>query len=362
MNAYELPYFEVISVQSACPGPIPYGVRQIGAELEWPETRGEGVRVAVLDTGVANHPDLKVAGRFDATGSNNHTDANGHGTHCAGSLAANGAIRGVAPGVSLFAVKVFSSTAGTSATWLTNALRWCRENKMDVVSMSLGGPKTLGTAFEAEMNACLNQGIILVAAAGNFGRDYGVLYPAKYPGVLATAAVDINRRVADWSAYGNELDVATAGVEVYSTYLNNSYALLSGTSMACPHLAGACALMQAKARKRFGRKLTPAEMRTVLNIYADDAGVPGFDDRYGFGIFSFGRIGHSEAIPPREPRKVEMVIGNRTYHVNGVPKQMDVAPFIKDGRTFTPARATAEGLGAKVAWDPGLQKVTATLE
>ena len=365
MSEYQLPYFEVICAQNTAPGPIPYGVKMIGAELEWPDTKGKGIKVAVVDTGIATHPDLKITGRFDATGTG-HDDKNGHGTHCAGTIAANGAIKGVAPEAELYAVKVFGATGGTNPTWLVSALRWCRENKMDVISMSLGGPRELGVAFETEMNRCIQEGIVIAASAGNFGRDYGVLYPAKYKPILAVAAIDITKRAAEWSAYGNELDMAAAGVEVYSTYPENRYALLSGTSMACPHIAGACALIQAKALKRFGKKLTPAEVRLILNIYADDAGAPGFDERYGHGIFSFGRFGASETItPPPVPapkeRKVELVIDQKTYHVNGVPKETDVAPFIKDARTFTPARVMAEGLGAKVDWDEKLRKVTATL-
>lgn len=355
MAEYNLPYFHVVEVQSEAPAEIPYGVRMIGAELEWPETRGEGIRVAVIDTGKPVHPDLVVAGAVDFTGTG-LDDRRGHSTHCCGSIAANGLTKGVAPGVDLYIAKIFPDTGGTSPSAIVQALDWCRDNGMDIISMSFAAPyDDLGV--RQAIKRCYDADIIMVAAAGNFGRDYGVMYPARYPEVLSVAAVDLNKLPAAWSAYGMELDLAAAGVDVYSTYLNGQYALLSGTSMACPHIAGACAILQAKAKRRLGHKLTPEQIRAALNLYAEDLGAPGRDERYGCGVFSFGRFKGEETIQ----HQVDMFIGRNTYLVDGQPVGMDVAPFLKGGRTYTPVRYVAEALGARVEWNERDQKVTISL-
>lgn len=352
MPDFKLPYFHVVEVQSQAPAEISYGVRMIGAPLEWTETRGEGVRVAVIDTGRPNHPDLTIADSVDFTGTG-PDDRRGHGTHCAGIIAANGNIKGVAPAVELYTVKIFSDSGGTSSATIIQALDWCRENGIDVVSMSFAGPyDDLGV--RQAIKRCYDADITLVAAAGNFGRDYGVMFPAKYSEVISVAAVDINKTPADWSAYGMELELAAAGVEVYSTYLGGQYALLSGTSMACPHITGACAILQAKAKRRLGHKLTPEQIRAALNLYAEDMGAPGRDERYGCGVFSFGRFDRSDTIQ----HQVEMVIDQKVYMVDGQPKTMDVAPYLNEGRTMVPARFLAEALGATVEWDEVQQKVT----
>jgi subtilisin len=327
----------------------------IGAPLEWPETKGKGIKVAVIDTGKPNHSDLRIADYVDFTGTGVE-DRRGHSTHCCGIIAANGKIKGVAPEVELVTLKVFPDQGSASPAAIAGALQWCQKNKIDIISMSFGSPSD-DSSIRQEIKKCYEAGIVMVAAAGNFGRDYGVLYPAKYPEVLAVAAVDIDKKPAEWSAYGLELDLAAAGVDVYSTYLNGQYALLSGTSMACPHIAGACAILQAKALKRFGRKLAPEEIRVALNLYADDLGVPGKDERYGFGVFSFGRFHADDTVP----REVVMTIGQKEYTVNGLKSTMDVAPFLKDGRTFVPVRFVAEGLNARVEWDEKTRKVTITL-
>lgn len=357
MAEIRIPDYIITQDATAPPAKIPYGVHMIGAEMEWPEVQEaiKQIKVAIVDTGAPQHPDIKLAGYQDVTGSGPY-DRRGHGTHVAGTVAANGQIVGVAPGVQLYAVKAFQDTGGATSEWLTAALRWCRQNKMDIISMSLGGPSPQGPEFETELKACYAAGIVVIAAAGNFGRDFGVLYPARYPEVIAVAAVDISKSQGDFSAWGSELDVSAAGVDVWSTWMGGRYVQLSGTSMATPHITGAAAILQAKALIREKRKLTPAEMRLALRLYSEDIGDKGPDIRYGCGVFSFGRF----TSPDTVRREVKMWIGRNNYLVNGQQKTMDVAPFIREGRTFTPARYVAEGLGAAVSWDDKEQKVTIT--
>lgn len=342
------PDYIVLQDAAEPPDRLPYGVRMIGSQLEAHETTGEGIRVAILDTGAPQHPDIKLAGMYDATGGSQPYDRRGHGTHVAGTIAANGKIVGVAPGVSLFAVKVFQDSGGTKPEWLISGLRWCRDNRIDVVNMSLGGPQAMGPAMETELKACVAAGIIISCSAGNFGKDYGVLYPAQYPECIAVAAVDIEKGHADWSAYGPQLDVAAAGVQVWSTWLGGRYTELNGTSMAAPHITGAVAILQAKAIIREGKKDSPEFMRLMLRRYAEDLGEPGPDHKYGCGVFSFGRFGVADRVPSR----LLLEIGKTQYVKNGMAAQSDVAPEIKQGRTLVPLRLVAEGLGGKVDWFP----------
>lgn len=344
-DGFRVPDYVVVQDASAPPAQIPYGVRMIGAPLEWPETRGEGIKVAVIDTGRPAHPDISVAGAVDFSGTGPF-DRRGHSAHCCGIIAANGKITGVAPGVEMYTLKVFADSGGAVQGAIARALDWCVSAGMDIISMSLGGPSDDQSIRQA-VKRCYDAGIVMVAAAGNYGRDYGVMYPAKYPEVLAVAAVNLDKLPGDFSAYGMELDLAAAGVDVWSTWLSGGYVQLSGTSMACPHIAGAAAILQAKAKKRLGRRLTPEEMRVALDLYAEDLGVPGRDERYGCGVFSFGRLENADVIH----REIKMWVGRNDYLVDGQQKMMDTVPFIREGRTFTPARYVAEALGAEVSWD-----------
>lgn len=342
----------LLEVTPAPPAEIPYGVRMIGAPLEWPEVQGRlgEIKVAVLDTGRPNHPDLQVSGAVDFTGTHSE-DRHGHSTHVCGIIAANGRIKGVAPGVQLYTVKVLSDSGRGSFDWLTRAIYWCIDNGIDVISMSLGGPQP-GPDLAMAVRRAWEAGIVLIAAAGNEGQA-GVQYPAAYPEVIAVAAVDLHKQRAPFSSVGPETEVAAAGVDIYSTYLDGQYALMSGTSMATPHLAGAAAIFHAKELVRRGRKLSPALMRELFDIYAEDVGAFGPDPEYGFGVFSFGRLDESDRIK----HEVHLTIGSRSYTVDGKPHEMDVAPFIKDKRTFVPVRFMAEAFGKQVDWLEASRKV-----
>jgi subtilisin family serine protease len=351
---YDIPSFNVIEVQSApstVPLPIiPYGVKMIGVELEWPETKGDGIRVAVVDTGAGKHPDLVYAGMIDVSGENQpYATINGHGIHTAGTIGARGKLLGVAPGCELYSVKVFKDQGGTSAEALTAALKWCRANKMDIISMSLGGPYQLSSNFEQEMRACYAEGIVMVASAGNNMRDWeDILYPARYPEVLAVAAVDIDKNIAQFSSWG-QVDISAAGVKVYSTWLDGKYAELDGTSMACPHITGAIAIIQGKAIRREGKKLSPDVIRYLLRQYGEDVGDPGPDVRYGCGVFSFGRLYNAD----RPPVDLIFEKGKSYYFKNGIKIQANVPPIIINDRLMIGLRDVSEALDCDVMWqDP----------
>lgn len=276
-----------------------YGVKMIGAQYEWQETMGEGIKVGVIDTGVdTDHDDLKNRIKDIANFTDKReimTDENGHGTHVAGIIAAeqNGfGVVGVAPKCDLYVAKAFDERGVSTDESVCKALKWMIEKKVDVINMSYSSNKRDDNERNL-LNTCTEKNIILCAAAGNSGaqeNENTISYPAKYNNVIAVTAVDYKGDITNFSSAGEEALVAAAGKNILSTYKNNSYAVLSGTSMATPLISGACALFQGKALIRFGRKLTPDEMTLLLAMYSDFPGSYEKNSKYGYGIFSFGRI------------------------------------------------------------------------
>ncbi|MEK6480614.1 S8 family peptidase [Catalinimonas sp. 4WD22] len=263
---------------------IPEGINQIKAPNAWLATQAMGIKVAILDTGIDyNHPDLKDNYKFGVSfieDESSPMDFNGHGTHCAGTVAAaiNGeGVVGVAPSAYLYAVKVLSRTGIGAWSSLIAGIDWCINKKnMDIISMSLGA-SSAPSAVEAICQAAWDKGAILVAAAGNgYGAPVG--YPAKYNSVIAVSAIDSNNALAEFSNKGDEIELCAPGENVLSTKAGGGYVKYSGTSMACPHVAGAAAI--AKGTHRYASNVS---LRRLLALTADNLGNPGRDPKFGFG-------------------------------------------------------------------------------
>jgi major intracellular serine protease len=272
--------FKVESYQTMT-NEVPYGVSQCQAPEIWAkDEKGEGVVIAICDTGIdRNHPDLAdriIGGRnFTPEGDyNDFTDRNGHGTHVAGTIAANGTgVVGVAPESKLLICKVLDRNGSGNYYSIIEGIRfatkWRGENgeKVRVISMSLGGSYNDPKLEKAILEAC-SQGILVVVASGNEGDadestyEYG--YPALYNECITVAACDEYRKLAPFSNNHKEVDIIAAGVNVLSTYPTSQYARLSGTSMATPHVSGMLALLINLGEKKFKRTLTESEIYAVL--------------------------------------------------------------------------------------------------
>lgn len=265
----------------------PYGITMVQAN-QLTQTDPSIKTVCVIDTGYnLNHldlPDLNdgVSGIANNSAVGNwYNDGNGHGTHVAGTIAAlsnNDGVVGVYPGVDLHIVKIFDDSGSwTFASDLVDAISQCQDAGADVVNMSLGG----GSASTTELNAMqsfTNQGMLLVAAAGNSGNT-SLSYPASYDPVVSVAAVDSNESRASYSQYNSEVEIAGPGSSVSSTWPINTYNTISGTSMATPHVVGAAALVWS-----FFPECSNDEIRATLNDTAKDKGSAGRDNLYGYGI------------------------------------------------------------------------------
>ena len=290
-----------------------WGLTYIDALSAWDRTTGSSsIVVAIVDTGVdLNHPDLKnkmIAGYDFVNGDNIAQDDDGHGTHCAGIVAAetnNGVgVAGVSWGSKIMPVKVLGPSGGSSSDCAAGII-YATDNGADVISMSFGGwePSGYDTTLHDAVKYAYATGAVLVAAAGNDGWPMSFQYggylwqhtPSAYPECIAVAATDTSDRDTWWSNYGSELDVSAPGDNIYSTYWagGSTYAYFSGTSMAAPFVSGLAALILADKPW-----LSNEEVMYKVRYSAEDANsgtFPGVDDYMGYG-----RINASVAIIPIE--------------------------------------------------------------
>jgi len=304
----------------------PWGIARIGAPGAWGTATGSGQDVAVLDTGIDfDHPDLKanIAGgvnfagrhpvRDGSTDSRYWNDVYGHGTHCAGTIAAihnDDGVVGVAPNANLWAVKVLGDNGMGWTSDIVQGIEWCvQHGGIEVISMSLGGGGTT-TLQEACDVAYYEKDILIVAAAGNDGGPVG--YPAAYGSVMAISAVDATDLLASWSNRGPEIELAAPGVGIRSTIPDGYYGIGSGTSMACPHVAGVAALLWELGG-------SAATIRADLKTTAEDLGDPGWDPKYGYGLVNaYNAVGGggTSNIPPT---------ASFTYTPSGLTVELDAS-------------------------------------
>ncbi|MCH8977947.1 MAG: S8 family serine peptidase [Armatimonadetes bacterium] len=285
-----------------------WGVKRIGSGIvHGLGNRGFGVNVAILDSGIDyTHPDLdgNYAGGYDfANNDSDPKDDNGHGTHVAGTVAAEDndfGVVGVAPEANLYAVKVLGSSGGGSYSDVIAGLQWCVDNGMHVTNNSYGSSGDPGTAVKAAFDNSFAAGIIHIAAAGNSGNRKGkgdkVGYPARYDSVIAVAATTSSDSRASYSSTGPDVEIAAPGSSINSTKLGGGYVVFSGTSMASPHVAGVAALVIAAGMTNND------DVRLQLQTTADDLGDEGLDPLYGYGL-----VDADEAADVGEPNDAPVV-------------------------------------------------------
>jgi len=229
---------------------VTWNIRRIKAPAAWPTTRGNPIKVAILDTGIAKHPDLRIVGGVNTINGGSYKDDHGHGTHVAGiaaALGSPGGVTGAAPRVRLYAVKVLNRTGGGTLSDIIEGINWCIQNRIQVINMSLGiiGKQTSRT-LHAAIKRAHRKGIVIVASAGNYGNLFKkISQPASYKETIAVAATTRLSTVADFNSIGRRIAIAAPGKDILSTWLNGKYKIESGTSMAAPHVAGGAALLLA---------------------------------------------------------------------------------------------------------------------
>jgi minor extracellular protease Epr len=268
---------------------VDWGAHLIGAPKAWKEgLTGEGVRIAILDTGGCWHPDLRagIAEIEDFTGTGG-ADRAGHGTAVAGIIGAranNLGVVGIAPNSRLYMVKVLDDEGEGTYIQLIWGLRWARKRKVALINLSLGG-QVNSPMLHKEIKACTKEGIIVIAASGNGGDENPEVptgFPARYPEVISVGSIDPERKLSRFSSKG-KVDVVAPGRGIHTTWPPDRYRQLSGTSFATPQVTGLLALAiedHRRRRKPFG----PEEAKTFLREISIDICHPGFDPASGWGI------------------------------------------------------------------------------
>ncbi len=338
----------------------------------WDYTTGRPqIIIAIIDTGVdTTHPDLQsgiwtnpgevpgngldddgngfiddVHGWNFAGGNNQVLDDYGHGTHVAGIAAArinNGiGVAGMAGLATIMSVDVFPSTGFGTYEDLIRAMIYATDNGARVINMSLGATSySLGE--EMAVDYAWSHGVVVVAAAGNTGANI-YYYPAAHSHAIAVAATDASDNRAGFSNWGDFVDVAAPGVNVWSTYRGGGYGMMTGTSMATPHVSGLAALILS-----LNPDLTPDQVRALIEQNADDLGTAGWDPYFGYGRINARRALAQTASNPNPqpsptpgppltewPAGCRDLLANGDFEAGAVPWQVSEAASIDVSRHYS---------------------------
>lgn len=256
---------------------------KIKAPTAWDFAKGQGVTIAILDTGVdASHPDLAaqmVPGINAVDNSSTTTDVFGHGTKVAGSAAAasnNGVgIAAIAWAARIMPIRVSNDSASGTAYYsdIARGLTWAADNGADVANISYD--VSTSSAVSSAAQYMRNKGGVVVVSAGNSGVDPGY---ANNPYMITVSATDSTDAKASWSNYGAYIDISAPGSSILTTTKGGGYGNVSGTSFASPATAGVVALIMSA-----NGNLTPAEVETVLETSAVKVAGTDYHPYYGYG-------------------------------------------------------------------------------
>ena len=271
----------------------PWGLIERSVPEQWGKTKGAGVTVAVLDTGLWRHNDLPTpVFAWNATGQGDVYDKQGHGTHVAGIIGArlDGAgVVGWAPECNLGCVKVLSDQGWGDDRWIARGIEYAVAQGADILNMSLGGP-VRSPYVSAAVREAVQAGVIVLCAAGNEGPNPRTVgYPAALAETIAIASYNKQGQISRFSSRGPQVDFAFPGEEILSTWPGNRFRILSGTSMATPAASGLAALALAAnreaAKKGQDQPIRNTEdLRQRFRQAAEDRGPQGRDPAFGWGV------------------------------------------------------------------------------
>ncbi|MGB3557645.1 MAG: S8 family peptidase [Geitlerinemataceae cyanobacterium] len=301
-----------------------WNLQGIDIESAWKETKGKGITVAVIDTGVSPVPDLQetelVAGYDFVNDRDRADDDNGHGTHVAGTIAQstnNGyGVAGIAYEAKIMPLKVLSGGGGGTVTDIAESIKFAADNGADVINMSLGGGGE-SSAMKEAIDYAHSKGVVVVAAAGNANQN-AAGYPARYAHVIGVAATDSTNLKAPYSNFGAGVDIAAPGGNTKNGEAggilqntidarsgNDVFAAFQGTSMASPHVAGVAALVKASGIQ------DPEEVAAILQQSAR----PVEDD--ALNHFGAGHLDAAAAVELAHKGQITFRDFFRWLHTNG---------------------------------------------
>ncbi len=316
-----------------------WGLNQFNIPEAWRTARGAGVRIAVLDTGVATgHQDLAPA-ILEAVDFTNSpygvADQQGHGTHVAGTIGAvenDKGVVGVCPdlrigGGGLLIGKVLGDDGSGRSGWIVDGIRWAVDEGAQIISMSLGSPIE-STAITDAIRYAVQKDRWVIAAAGNDGAAGDdvdtVNWPGKNEDTIAVAAVTQDGHLARFSSRGPAVDIAAPGQNILSTWNNGGYARISGTSMATPFVAGVLGLFLSTG----GRATSLRDLKLLLKESATDFGDPGRDTGTGWGLINPEKIMETDE---DDASNGGFRLGPFVFHSPAKPGDMLSISFIKPG-------------------------------
>lgn len=296
---------QAIGANPVSPGGNSWGVSATKADAYAQDLIERGVSasvtVAVVDTGVdSSHPFLagRVLSGYDMV-DNDATpqDGNGHGTHVSGTVG------DCTPGldVKILPVRVLDNSGSGYDSVVGLGIEYAADNGANVINLSLGGPGH-SSNIDSKISYAISKNVTVVVAAGNESDDTKNHCPAHNVDCITVAAVDINKKQAYFSNYGDAVDIAAPGVDIKSCIPGGKYASWDGTSMATPHVAAAAAMLLYE-----NQSLKPAEVEETLRSAAQDLGDPGWDRKYGAGFLSLEAFLDGPETPPSPPEDDDII-------------------------------------------------------
>ena len=325
---------------------------------------GEGIIVAVIDTGVSQHPEFEdrllpgINVNKSYPNRNDYSDDGGHGTHVAATIA--GKTCGIAPKAKILPVKVLHPMNGCSIMELIDSLTYVRNwrgsngEKVDIVNMSLSASGAYMDRNPREkeilrrtIEELTKMDILVVCASGNTGKEE-IRYPGHFEDVVCVGAVDIDKKVAHFTTRNKVVDVCQIGVDLVSAHYKGGYIKYSGTSMATPMVSGIASLIASKYKKIFNKTIPEIVLYESLKLNTIDVGVPGLDVATGAGFCCLNP----------NPLKIELGIDSDELIVNGNKLKMVIPTKLVDGVTMIPVRNVFESFGGHVGWNGITRKVT----
>lgn len=291
----------------------------------WGVTQGAGILVGVIDTGASAHVDLpKPVFAINMSSANDVTDRQGHSTHVTGTISARAndkGVVGVAPKVDVGIIKGLGDDGSGNQAQLAGAIRRCVKEGCHIINMSWGGGYS--QLIEDAIRYAESEGVLCVVAAGNDGYDgeNSVNHPASSEYVVAIASYNKAGNISNYSSGGKQVDLAFPGERILSTWLNNKYNTISGTSMATPFAVGVAALAMSSYKSRFPEWAPKLRIQRVLEIIqstSQDEGPTGKDDRWGWGRVEVGKVvGWGKVTPPSPPVGESVKLGPYTIKLSG---------------------------------------------
>jgi len=272
-----------------------WGLQDLSIPSLWEESKGQNVRIAILDSGYAQHHELKHCVNLDTYRSfvkGEQWDQNGHGTSVAGVIAAKDDIIGmvgVAPEAELCPVKTIpNSGMFTDIKLLSDSLEYALTLNPDIINLSLGSYQKYPKYVEDIISEFHKRNIPFVCAAGN-RADMPVIYPANYDTAIGVTSYKRDRIISDFAPAGDNIDFALPGDQIITTTLNNQYAIVSGSSFAAPFMSGILALLISyhKLNKKSYTidSLLEKIKKQCIKIDQKDK-----HERFGFGIVNIKKL------------------------------------------------------------------------